>query len=291
MFIVASDLHISESKPAYRLEENWLQVCLGKFSQLLDYAKVNSCPIVIAGDFFDKSSHSPEVVNSVNDLIIKSQVEIIIVPGNHDIRNHNLQLLDKSSVYTLGYSGARIIANPEQIIIDEMKIDLFPFGTELSDMGGDIAIIHEFTYKQKPWPGCSPAGNYRRVMKRLGGRYQLVIAGDNHEDFIANWNDSKLLNCGGMLRMARDEQDRSPAYYLIDNDLKIKPQLYKIEKQVFDLNAIELVARKDEAIERVAEQMKSKMTIELNFKKNIKKRIDQGDIESEVVEIIKEVAL
>ena len=52
MFIVASDLHISESKPAYRLEENWLQVCLGKFSQLLDYAKVNSCPIVIAGDFF-----------------------------------------------------------------------------------------------------------------------------------------------------------------------------------------------------------------------------------------------
>ena len=91
--------------------------------------------------------------------------------------------------------------------------------------------------------------------------------------------------------MARDEQDRSPAYYLIDNDLKIKPQLYKIEKQVFDLNAIELVTRKDEAIERVAEQMKSKMTIELNFKKNIKKRIDQGDIESEVVEIIKEVAL
>lgn len=291
MFIVAADLHLSENKPAYRIETDWIGVCVGKFKQLLLAAVQNECPLIIPGDFFDKSSHSPELVNLVSDLIIESGVKVIVVPGNHDIKNHNLQLLNKSSIYTLGYSGAKIISEPTSITLQGIKIDMFPFGSELCDLGGDVAIIHEFAYQKAPWPGCSPDGNFKRIIKRLGGNYKLIIAGDHHQDFVANWNDSKFLNCGAMLRTDRDEQDRSPAYYSISEDLKIAKIYYKIEKQVFDLNAIDLINKKDEAIERVAEQMKSKMKIELNFKKNIQRRIDRGDIDVEVVEIIKEVAL
>jgi predicted phosphodiesterase len=294
MFLTASDLHTNENKPAFRIENDWIEVCLGKLGQLLAAAKEKKCPVIINGDFFERYAHSPELVNRVLDMI--KGVEIIIIPGNHDMKNHSLDLLKKSSIWTLSFAGATIIEKPSSIAIHGTEIDLFPFGSELKSMGGRIAIIHEFAFQEKPWKDCNPAGNYKRIIKRLEAAavedsYELIIAGDNHADFIAEFHGCTFLNCGAMLRTDKDEQDRKPAFYLVDDDLKITRIPFKIEQEVFDQQAINIITKKDEAISRVADQISKDWRIELNFKRNIQKRIDQADLDEEVIELIKEIAL
>lgn len=295
MFLTASDLHINENKPAFRIENDWIEVCLGKLGQLLAAAKQYNCPVIINGDFFEKYSHSPELVNRVLDMI--KGVEIIIIPGNHDMKNHSLDLLKKSSIWTLSFAGAKIIEKPTKLVIQKKQfVDLFPFGSELKSKGGDIAIIHQFAWKEKPWKDCSASGNYKKIIREfsaetLDDNYKLIIAGDNHEDFIADFHGCSFLNCGAMLRTEKSEQDRTPAFYLIDNDLKITRIPFKIEQEVFDQLAIDIIDKKDKAISRVADQISKDWRVELNFKKNIQKRIDQDDLDEEVVELIKEIAL
>lgn len=288
MFITAADLHMTELKPAYRIESDWIGVCIGKFKQILDEAEKRNCPIIIAGDTLDKSIQTPELINQMMDLI--DGHEIFIIPGNHCLRNHNIDLLPKTSIYTLRHAGAEIIEVPSTIEIDKIKIDLFPFGSELEFLGGDVAVIHEFSYQVKPWPDCPSTGNYKSITRRMKG-YRLIIAGDNHEDFQARFEKTSFLNCGSMIRTNRNEQDRVPKFYVVHDNLEIEAIRFKVEQEVFDLQAISLITRKDEAIEKVAEQMGSELKLDLDFKKNIQKRIDQGDLEEEIITLIKEIVL
>lgn len=292
MFIVASDLHMTELKPAYRIEENWIEVCLGKFQQIINCAKERNLQIIIAGDFLDKSQHKAELINRL--LKMMAGKNITILPGNHDIPNHNLELIEKSSLWTLNSGATRILKDKCTIEIETKQVaDFYPYGVELTrpeNSKAKIAIIHKFAYQQKPWADCNPGGNYKRIIRSMPG-YKLIIAGDNHEDFQAEFEGCKFLNCGAMLRTDKDEQDRKPAFYIIGDDNSVERVPFRIEQQVFDEQAISLIRRKDEAIERVAEQIKSDWKVNLNFKENIQKRIDQGDLDEDVITLIKEIAL
>jgi len=291
MFIACSDLHITETKPVYRVEENWMAVCLSKLKQIIDLANEKKCPVIVAGDFFDKSSHSMELLISTMNLLKTCKQQIIVIPGNHDPKAHNMELLNKSAISLMNFVGTNVFNKVISIKSGNFKIDFFPFGSELKSMGGDIAVIHEFAYVEKPWADVSESGNYRKIIRRLGGDYKLIIAGDNHEDFIEEYRGCTFLNCGAMLRTDRNEQDRVPKFYLIEDNLNIIPQPFSIKKDVFDVKVLDIIKRKDEAIEKVADQMKSNMKIDLDFKRNMERRLQQKDLdnETEVKEMIRSV--
>ncbi len=285
MFIACADLHLTEKKPAYRIEEDWMSVCLGKLQQVLDKATEYECDVYIAGDLFDKSAHSPELINAVMSMFEIFKHYITIIPGQHDIKNHNLELIYKSSIGTINYLKNILVIGKSFNGNDDK--DFFPFGSDLKYLGGDIAFIHQLAYKEKPWAGVSKSGNYKRIINKMKG-YRLIIAGDHHLPFIAMYNNCTFLNCGSMLRTDRDQIDHKPAFYFVSDDLSIETIPYKIRNKVFDTSAIKLIEKKDQAISEVAEQMKMDIQVNLNFKKNMTKYLDRNKINESVKDIIKE---
>ena len=288
MFIACSDLHIHDKAPVNRIEKDWSAVCLDKLRQVLSKARVLKCKVRVAGDFFDKSSHSPALVNGTLALLNEyGDVFVEILPGNHDLKNHSQSLLPSSSIMTIGFLDNVTIVGSDWLSVTEENyvVDFIPFGDELTHYGGDVAIIHEFVWNKEPWPGAPISGNWKNIAKKMKG-YKLIIIGDNHQPFIKTHKKCTLLNCGSMLRKNIDQQDHKPAFYVIGDDLSIETIPFKISKDVFDTSASDLVKKKNKAIQEVAEQMKEGITFSLDFKKNLKEYFAKNKTEKSIREII-----
>lgn len=290
MFIACADLHIGSKTPAYRTEKNWIDVCLGKFQQIVNTAKKLDCPIVIAGDFFDKSACTPELINKICEIISWEEINFFMIPGNHDLKNHSLDLIKQTNIQTLAFLKNIYMADfPSVFVANSTYMDFYPYGNEkqLKNSNSKIAVIHKFAYKGKPSYETEPSGNYKRIINKLPG-YKLIICGDNHEAFIGKYKETTFLNCGCMLRDSKDQMNYSPAYYIIDDDLNIKTKYFEIEKNVFDIDAINMVVKKDNSIIKIAEQMKKDVRTTLDFPKNMRRYWIKNKIEKEIREPIKE---
>lgn len=297
MFIVCSDLHITEKRPGNRKECDWAQLCLDMFEQVLKYADEMPRPkrfddrvVYVAGDFFDKYEHGLDLTHKVMDLINKYRdVSVCIIPGNHDLKSHSQDLIAKSSICTLGFlNSCEVFRGFETYYtLSGTSVDLFPFGDELTHRGGDVAIIHEFVYKDKPWHDCDESGSYKSIINKMRG-YKLIIAGDNHDRFIAKYKGCTILNCGSMMRRTIKQIDYKPAFYVIDDDLSIDTIEFDIEEDVFDLSNVERIQKKDAAIAEVADQMKKGIKFKLDYKANMKKFLKKNNIEDDVCDLINE---
>lgn len=87
-FLYCTDLHITDKKPEFRNDSDYLVTCLDKLTQIFELAKKNSCKTIICGgDMFDSLSGNPSPIceNKVAD-IISSYEDIMfkLVVGNHD---------------------------------------------------------------------------------------------------------------------------------------------------------------------------------------------------------------
>lgn len=286
--IFLSDLHLSERKPVNRTDDNWIDTCISKLEQVFDYAREKKIVhIVIAGDFFDRSSHSPELVNRVLNLLAINFDRIVhIVPGNHDMLNHNQDLIHKSQIETINICQCVDLKKKKSSFpIDGFKVDFFPFGSELKYEGGDIAVIHELAYKNKPWDKAPEGGNFKRIIKKMAG-YKLIVAGDNHEDFIDEFKGCKFINCGGMLRKGIHEAGREPKFYVVNKNLKIKPVKFKIKENVFDFDKANLIKKKNSAIEEAANSLAEDLIVDLDFRKTMKRALSEDSVSEEVRSIV-----
>src|SRR6056297_1273436 len=92
-FIACADLHISDKSPSKRTKEYPEQV-LSKLNQILKITKKKTHTnfLVIAGDFFDSPMVSYDTTRKVIKILRKHNVEIFCIPGQHDIRYHQIGL-------------------------------------------------------------------------------------------------------------------------------------------------------------------------------------------------------
>src|SRR5438034_54953 len=62
--IACSDIHLSLNPPLVRTSEpDWLAAQARQLEELASLSKIHSCPIIIAGDLFDKACPSVEFIN------------------------------------------------------------------------------------------------------------------------------------------------------------------------------------------------------------------------------------
>ncbi len=232
--IFCADLHLSLRPPVFRSAENdWMCAMLRPLVELRTLAMLHNCPIIYAGDIFDKWNSSPELIN----FAIKHLPKGYAIPGQHDLPLHNYEDIEKSAYWTLVKADRIYHIVPNMYLAEEpapLMLYGFSFGKKIKPRKDNsktkhalqIAIVHEYKWiKGCSYPNADSTGNIenRQPLKRDGKclGYDVIVYGDNHIGFQTNIGKTQIFNCGSLMRRNSDQIDYEPQVGLLTAKGKI----------------------------------------------------------------------
>lgn len=191
--ILTADWHIRADTPECRTD-NFLLAQEKKVKFIVDLAKKYNCPILIAGDIGNKHQW-PNWLLRWFAWVVKD-VDIIAIPGQHDLPGHRLDQLDNSAQGVLSITDVidlrtnvfiskekdfELVSYPYSLPIVNYK-KYFPEWDYMEKRYPTVAITHQMIIKDKLWPDqVAPRGNV--ILKKFP-EYDLILSGDNHTPFI-----------------------------------------------------------------------------------------------------------
>jgi DNA repair exonuclease SbcCD nuclease subunit len=253
-------------------------------------------PIVFAGDLGKTPSWPNWLIKKYIDLFLKYEKRIkrvYLVPGQHDLPNHNLQLWEYGAIGILhSVCCLDVVLSP---IITETDFALYPFpyGAKLQNLEGplsgkpSLAVLHKMIINDPLFPG-QQALDAVSLVKQMSG-YDLILAGDNHQAFTI---ENKFINAGSMARTKSDQINHKPRIYLWgidDGEFFVDEIFIPISEGVITR------AHLDEAEERGnirLEELKNRdMSYEskLDFVSNLESYFFANDADQEVRQLIFEM--
>ncbi len=260
LFVASADLHIHSKCPKNRKGDYYGQV-IHKFSELLGITIRYSPPklLVVAGDFFDASNVPYKVVRLILQMIKESGVNILVVPGQHDLRYH-VSGLDNTPLGILQTSGQVEILTPKMSKTTYGGVSFVGAGwNEEPEDEADVLVTHRMiTKKGELWPGQTNYSSAHAIMRKYPWA-QCIISGDNHAphalrikelDIFAQDNYRLQVNCGSMVRSTKSQIGFQPRAYLIDiSKWTAKPVKIPClpDGDVFDFDKITIEEMKDDA--------------------------------------------
>ena len=300
--IVGADLHIREDTPVARTDD-YLSAQFGKMAFIQKLCKdSNNAPFLCGGDLFHNWKPSPWLLSKCLEFL---PAMTIVVPGQHDLAQHSLAELPKTGLQTLAQAGrVTILTNGfARALSDSTMVYGWAYGEaakditrgELSSTGmRRILLWHRLTcYKDQPWPDAG-ADKPHTLFRSLPG-YDLILTGDNHQQFHVESTDGKrhLVNPGSMMRMSADQKDFEPAVYgwcaknnsvtriplPIKKGVVSREHLNKEKKETRDLRMSAYIKRAQKSYET-----------KLSFIENLKVHIKKNRIGKEVEKLIWEAA-
>jgi predicted phosphodiesterase len=276
-FIACADLHLRDSIPHARTDDYW-KAQEKKFRFLIDTANEKNCDIYCAGDFFHRAKSSSFleawIIEQLQDLKNEG-LKFHVIPGQHDLPNHNIELLEHSSLWVLRQAE----------VID---LSSTPFEQPFFFEDHGIMLIHKMIHQDIPIPGVQGSTKAIKLLKD-NPEARIIISGDNHRPFIEYTNNKRgLINCGSMMRMSADQIDYYPAFYYIEmkDTIIVHTIPYPIEKDVIDRSYIEIEKERDNRVESFVNRFgENDAEMDLNFEKNLENFFRSQKIRKPVQEI------
>jgi len=185
--------------------------------QLHELKREHKCPIICAGDIFDRHNPSPTLINWAIDHLPK----MLAVPGQHDLPYHRYEDVQRSAYWTLVLAG----------VIEDLGIPShfpgltlygFPWDreppVEMSASGGlQVAVSHRFVWSHgKGYPGA-PQDRLDGPTAEMYGGYNVAVFGDNHQGFMRPTKPI-IFNCGCLIRRKANEREYKPRVGLLMSD-------------------------------------------------------------------------
>lgn len=283
--ILTADFHLTESTPVARTDD-YLQAQANKLAFLQRLStQHNNCPVLCAGDIFDKWKASPWLCSWAYQLL---PAPLITIPGNHDLPMHNFEYYDKAALALLEkVNSARIcILKGDGIDVNKLRImgvpsgQLASFDPEQAEItNGDgaggaparrILLLHELV-----WAGKAPswaAGSWKasELIEEFGKHFDLILTGDNHEAFTVEQEGTLLVNPGSMMRITAAQADFQPRGYLYyAGENQVEPVMLPVERGVISREHLDKEQERDERITAYIEQLGSDWEAGLSFRKNL----------------------
>jgi predicted phosphodiesterase len=204
--------------------------------------------------------------------------------GNHDQPNHNMDLMEKSGLYTLFETGiVKYIPHQGDWGFDKEEIT----DTRLPRCNfRHFVILHIMTYKGKsPWPGCTdPECN---ELFDWFPEADLIVTGHNHKTFTAKKGKQLLVNPGSLTRQTADQIDHKPCVFLYDSKQhKLKKHYLDIKENVISREHLNVVKAKENRINAFIEKLKHGWDAGLSFEENIERGIKENKIPERTQQII-----
>lgn len=302
-FIAAADLHIHSRVPENRKGDYFGQV-ITKFIKLTELTRKHSVPsiLVVAGDFFDAPNVPYKVTKRLIEIILMHHIEILVVPGQHDLRYH-VSGLDNTPLGTLEAAGAvTILSNKHKYIPEGLNgISFIGAGwNEEPEEQADVLVTHRMvTKKGGLWPGHTNYSTAHSIMRKYPWA-KCVISGDNHTPHCLNLPDNKIqVNCGSMVRSTKNQIGYQPRCWKIDtSQWTAKPLKIECEpdEDVFDFNKISINELKEEAKEKAEQKIEEFINTlpetdkeRPNFKRILNNVVDKVNPKKSVRSIIDDI--
>lgn len=292
--IFCSDIHLSLKSPIFRsAEPDWLKAQERPLDEVRVLQQKYNCPILCAGDVFDKWNCSPELIN----WAIMHLPPIYAIPGQHDLPNHQLENIRKSAFWTLVKADVITEIKFRAFTIHKLfEISGFPFGKDISEPNicshykQKIAIIHDYIWI----PGYSyPNAPIEKKFDKAGVvdnkwlGYDVIIYGDNHKGFCIKKGDTTIFNCGTLMRRKSDEIDYRPQVGLLTESGKVIPYYLDISKDKY----IETIKPEQETNLNMSgffDELEKLGKSALDFVDNMKEFMHRGKTIKEVKRIVLE---
>ncbi len=277
--ILSSDWHIRPDVPKARTDDFWA-AAKGKIQFILDLGNKHGCPILLAGDL----GHRPGVRNWPFWLLHWAvatlySANIIAIPGQHDLPNHQIDLIDESGMGIISQAGAIDVALTPRLVNNTFGLFPFYFGNEIDEIeydltgGPNVAMSHQMTIEdRKLWPDQKAPTTGHDLLKKFP-QYNLILTGDNHNAFTAEYEGRLLVNPGSLCRTAADQMQHRPRVYLWYADTNTIEVVYlPIEQDVLSREHIDRAKHQDErfgAYVRQNKKTEQQGELSLSFEANM----------------------
>jgi predicted phosphodiesterase len=231
-FVLLSDIHASSKNPIAR-KDKIFNTFFKKFEWVVNYAKKRNAYILQSGDFFDRPRDWHMLFAMMDFFEEEEPGEIFTVMGQHDsymrskiehspttlgvlVKMGHIEVLDKEPL---------IVTDPEQIVY----IYGVGWGQSIPEPKGkiNILVVHKGIGEDSLFPGHIPDDPNHIV--RLYRKYNLILAGDIHRQFVKIRKSTTLVNTGPILRRDGDEYN-----------LKHRPSFFVWDSETFALEKIQI---------------------------------------------------
>lgn len=280
--ILTADWHLMEDTPICRTDNYW-ETQWRKIDFISELQKQHNCPVIHAGDLFNFWKPSPMLLSETIKHIPNRFWSIY---GNHDLPQHNMELVYKCGQYTLA-QGKHLEVLPAMgnwLTGPEYYKDI-----EIPELFGRTFFVwHVMTYQGKePWPGCTaPTG--KRLLKKYP-QYDLIVTGDNHKPFVEEYEGRLLVNPGSIFRLKADQLDHRPRVYLWYAETNTVEPVYIPIEDVISIEHLKAVEKRNTRIDSFISTLNGDWSAEFSFEENLERFCEKNKIRQSVKDIIYEV--
>ena len=306
--ILSADWHIRGDQPICRTDD-YMEAQARKIIFIQELAYEHFCPILMAGDMGHRPIWGDKLLNWIIDKWIGASIEMIVVPGQHDLLNHRLDKWEEGGIGVLSKSLENFKILSHQELNDEKLIGWkfissnskdhtvfgFPYGIPIRNIdkrydikGRHIALCHMMVIKnqkEKLWPD-QQAHSGKWFLKKYPC-YDLIVTGDNHQSFVVEHEGRLLVNPGSLMRMSANQIDHKPSVYLwYAEDNTVERVYLPIEKNVISREHIEEGQQRDKRIESFVNRLKDTEELGLSYEKNMEEFLKANRVKKRIVEKI-----
>ena len=287
--IFISDLHLRGDQPICRTDNFW-ESQNKKYQFVKTLQKKYQCSVLISGDVFHHWKASPFLLSWAIEYLPDN---IIAIPGQHDLPQHSIELINKSGLFVLEKAGKiKILLEGETINIgNSILVYGFPYGSKLQEIKEDpsftkIAMCHTLTWiKTLPFPGCEVKDGVG-LLKKLKG-FNTILVGDNHQSFVVEKDNRILISPGSVMRMTADQINHKPRVYLwYAKTNTVEPVYLPIKDNVISRKHIERKEQRDGRIDAFISQLDSEWEAAVSFEENLKRFFSANEVRKSVKDIV-----
>ena len=282
--VLCADIHIRDTVPECRTDD-FLEVMRQKFMFIINLALQHDVPLFIAGDLGNWWKWSHELEQFVIRWL-KPLPTVVVIPGQHDLPEHNLGNLGRSALGVLHEARVlRLIDRPMGIPIGpDLWVQGFPYGTKIEKLDEKQA---KGRYSIAMWHGMvsdSPADPLGKHIEQVQAKkllhqfeYDLILTGDNHRAFVVEENEKVLVNPGSMMRSRADQIHHKPRVYLwYPKEYTVKAVYLPIEDGVITQEHINRQDQRKDSLEAFVNRIDNIYEVGVEYEENLRQFFAQN---------------
>jgi len=293
-----ADLHLRENQPICRTDD-FKQTVVNKVNFLREVCNKHDIPLIISGDIFHHWKPSPSLIR----MAINNMPDFIAIPGQHDLPQHSIDLYPQSGLAVLEAAGVAIVLKNKEgesyrpaydwgsLEFKDWEVVGYPYGIEPKPSSHTktkrvVCLIHELvTYTTQPFPDAE-AEKARGLLAKLKG-YDLIVSGDNHQQFTFHHRGRSVINPGSVFRTdARQKKHQPKAYLWYGEDNSFEEICIPIDPKVVIQDHLKQKEDKDKRIGAYIEKMNQNYDIKLDFKKNLNTHMRKNKVERNIKRVV-----
>jgi predicted phosphodiesterase len=279
--ILTADLHEREDQPVCRTDNSFVDTLLSKLLWLKCLQEKYQCPVINAGDVGNHWKMSPWMLSQ---LIINLPDDFWSCLGNHDLPQHNLELVHKCAFNTL--TLAKKIKPIHYHWGERAWPDHLPEKPSLIIKGRRILVWHVMVWLgEEPWPNCEDP-NAEELLKALKD-FDLIVTGHNHRPFITERKGRLLVNPGSLSRQKANETHSPRVYLWWADENRVKPVYVPINDDVITRGHIDKEVHRDNRLEAFVTRLETDWEVGLSYEENLKRFERENLVRRPVMDIVR----